>query len=168
MPASLADDRHRGQRVFSNRGFDSVALGAAFRCATGWNSRSPQSVTLTNQTASAIALNMIATGGNYSSRNNCGTSLAGGASCQISVTSLPFGRHDRWRSGNLHRRSNNPLAIELVGSGLAPQIHLPCCFYFWNQVIGTQATQTGSVNNTGQAPLTISSIIYSGPSDFTK
>lgn len=130
---------------------------------------SPQSVTLTNQTASAIALNMIATGGNYSSTNNCGTSLAGGASCQISVTFSPLsGGTIDGAVGIFTGATTNPLAIELVGSGLAPQIQLPCCFYFWNQVIGTQATQTGSVNNTGQAPLTISSIIYSGPSDFTE
>src|SRR6202042_2275226 len=48
----------------------------------------------------------------------------------------------------------------------APQIELPCCFYFYNQVIGTSATNTGSVTNDGQAPLTITSILYTGPSDF--
>src|SRR5271163_3330897 len=46
-------------------------------------SSAPQTLTLTNNTTAAVSLNLIATGANYSQTNNCGTSLAAGASCQI-------------------------------------------------------------------------------------
>jgi hypothetical protein len=129
----------------------------------------PQAVTLTNQTAQAVNLDLIATGAGYPETNNCGTSLAAGASCQIEVSFAPVvGGTVDGMLGIFTSATNNPLAVVLVGTALAPQIQLPCCFYFFEQVIGTSATTTGSVTNTGQGPLTFNSIVYSGPSDFVE
>ena len=60
----------------------------------------------------------------------------------------------------------NPEAITLLGTGLAPQIQIGCCFSFYGQIIGTTNTESETITNTGQAPLLISSIVYSGPTDF--
>jgi hypothetical protein len=132
-------------------------------------SSSPQSLTLTNNGKSAMQMNLIATGPGYSQTNNCGTSLASGANCQISVTFSPvLGGTITNALGLFTSATTNPLSVALVGTGLAPQIQLPCCFYFYDQVIYTSNTQTGTLSNTGQAPLAISSIVYTGTSDFAE
>ena len=132
-------------------------------------SSSPQAVTLTNNTTAAVSLNLIATGPNFSQANNCGTSLAAGANCQINVTFVPLGGGAlRGVLGIFTSATLNPLAVDLVGTGLAPQVQIYANFYFYNQVIGTSNTQTGTLTNVGQAPLSISSIVYSGASDFAE
>lgn len=132
-------------------------------------SSAPQTVTLTNNGTTAAQLNLIATGPAYSQTNNCGTSLAAGASCQLKVTFAPLtGGTITSALGIFTSATTNPLAVMLTGTGLAPQIQLPCCFYFYGDVIYTPHTQTGTVTNTGQAPLTIDSIVYTGPSDFVE
>lgn len=129
----------------------------------------PQIVTLTNNSKTVIALSLIATGPNFAETNNCGASLAAGASCQISVTFSPLaGGSLRSVLSVFTNATLNPEAVTLLGTGLAPQIQIGCCFYFYNQVIGTTNTQTESITNTGQAPLTITSIVYSGPTDFVE
>jgi hypothetical protein len=132
-------------------------------------SSSPQLVSLTNNTNSPVSLILIATGPNYAQTNNCGTSLAAGSNCQISVTFVPVA------SGSLPSvlgiftgATLNPLAVNLLGTGLAPQVQFYANFYFYNQVIGTSNTQNGTLTNVGQAPLLISSIVYSGPTDFSE
>jgi Right handed beta helix region/Abnormal spindle-like microcephaly-assoc'd, ASPM-SPD-2-Hydin len=130
---------------------------------------SPQVVTLTNQKTTAVTLNLIATGPNYSQTNNCGTSLAAGASCQISVTFAPLaGGTIRSVLGILSGATLNPLAVNLLGTGLSPQAQIYAPFYFYNQVVGTPSTQTGTLTNTGQAPLSISSILFTGAADFVE
>jgi hypothetical protein len=149
-----------------------VALSAYalhFEAQDVGTSSAPQTVTLTNNGKNAVQLNLIATGPGYSQTNNCGASLASEGSCQISVTFSPVaGGTIENALGLFTSATTNPLTVSLVGTGLAPQIQLPCCFYFYGQVIGTTATQTGTLTNTGQAPLTISSIVYAGPSDFVE
>ncbi|MGA2003372.1 MAG: choice-of-anchor D domain-containing protein [Terriglobales bacterium] len=133
------------------------------------SSSQPQVVTISNQGATAIALSLIATGSHFTQTNNCGSSLAAGASCQISVSFSPLA------GGSLHsvlgvftNATLNPQAVFLTGTGLSPVAQVPCCFYFYGQVIGTTATQTGQLTNTGQAPLAINSVVYSGPTDFAE
>jgi Abnormal spindle-like microcephaly-assoc'd, ASPM-SPD-2-Hydin/Right handed beta helix region len=129
----------------------------------------PQTVTLSNNGKSSVQMNLVVTGPGYSQTNNCGTSLSSGGNCQINVTFSPaLGGTSENGLGVFTGATTNPLTVTLVGTGLAPQIQLPCCFYFNNQVIYTSTTNTGTITNTGQAPLAISSIVYSGPSDFVE
>lgn len=133
------------------------------------NSSSPETITLTNNTTSAITLNLIATNLNFSQTNNCGTSLAAAASCQVKVTFAPLtGGLAEGVLGIFTSATVNPLAVELVGTGLAPQIQFYANFYFYGQVIGTSNKQSGTLTNVGSAPLAISSITYSGASDFVE
>ena len=132
-------------------------------------SSTPQTVTLTNNAKNAMPLSLIATGPGYSQTNNCGTSLAAGGSCQVKVTFSPLmGGPIHSALGIFTSATKNPLTALLFGTGLAPQAQLPCCFSFYGQVIGTPRTETGQLTNTGTAPLTINSIVYSGPSDFVE
>jgi hypothetical protein len=133
------------------------------------NSSSPKTITLTNNTASAVTLNLIATNLNFSQTNNCGASLAAAASCQVKVTFAPLtGGLVDGVLGIFTSATVNPLAVELVGTGLVPQIQFYANFYFYGQVIGTSNKQSGTLTNVGNAPLTISSITYSGASDFVE
>jgi hypothetical protein len=129
----------------------------------------PQTVTVTNNGTTSVQLPLIATGSNYSQTSNCGKTLAPGANCQISVSFAPIvGGTVGGVLGIFSSATQNPLAVGLVGTGLAPKIQIGCCFYFFTQVIGTTNTQTQTVTNIGQAPLLISNIVYSGPTDFVE
>lgn len=133
------------------------------------SSSSPQTVTLTNNSTSAVSISLIATGASYSQTNTCGKSLAAGGSCQISVTFTPVsGGAVPGALGIFTGATLNPLAVNLLGTGLAPQVQIYGNFYFYGQVIGTPATQTGTLTNVGQGPLAISSIVYNGASDFVE
>ena len=130
---------------------------------------SPQVVTLTNNGKTAIPLNLIATGPNFAQTNNCAATLPAGGSCRISVTFSPAGGGAISSAlGIFTDASANPKSVSLLGTGLAPQVQINGNFYFYNQVIGTQVTQTGTLTNVGQAPLSISSIEYTGATDFSE
>ncbi len=133
------------------------------------SSSAPQIVTLTNHGSNPVSINLIATGSSFTQTNTCASSLATGASCQISVRFSPMG------GGELHSvlgiftgATLNPQAVFLNGIGLAPQVQLNAYFSFYGQVIGTSNTQTGTLTNVGQAPLAINSIVYSGTTDFVE
>lgn len=132
-------------------------------------SSTPQIVTLTNQKSTAVTLNLIATGANFSQTNNCGTSLAAGASCQINVIFTPLtGSSIDGVLGIFTNATLNPVPVDLVGTALAPQVQFFADFSFFNQVIGTSSTQTGTLTNVGQGPLTINSIVNNSPADFVE
>lgn len=158
-----ADEYHRNTVLT----FSSYALRYAGQVVG--TSSSPQSVTLMNHSNITVALNLIATGANFSETNNCGSSLAAGASCQITVIFSPVNSGSiNGALGVFTSATENPLTVNLHGTGLAPQFQFNATFYFYNQVIGTPNTQTGTLTNVGQAPLAISSIVYSGAADFVE
>ena len=67
----------------------------AFGTAIVWSISPAQAVTLSNTGGSALAISSISMGGVnpfvFSQTNNCGTSLAAGASCTVNVTFQPNG-----------------------------------------------------------------------------
>ncbi|PYU91478.1 MAG: hypothetical protein DMG25_14595, partial [Acidobacteria bacterium] len=83
----------------------------------------PQRVTLSNTGSGPLLINSIATsGGNsgdFAQTNNCGSSLAAGASCTINVTFSPTGL--LLRSSTLaitDNASGSPQTVSLTGTGL--------------------------------------------------
>jgi len=130
----------------------------------------PQTVTLTNNTTTPTAIKLIASGPNYTQTNNCGTSLASGASCQIQVVFAPLGYTPDTVMGIFTDATLNPEAITLIGDAVVPTYTLnPCCGLNFIQAVGTtSAPQAATLTNTGTVPMLISSISYSGPSDFTQ
>ena len=84
----------------------------------------PQSVTVTNSSTSALNITSIAiTGTNsadFAQTNTCGSSVAAGRSCVISVTFTPKATGTRTASINVtDNASGSPQTISLTGTGIA-------------------------------------------------
>jgi hypothetical protein len=128
----------------------------------------PQSVTLTN-TGSQTFLFAISIASGFAQTNNCGASLAAGASCSISVTFSPLAK-GTW-SGSLTLKdtaSGNPHQITLLGTGGAPAIALNPSSLTFSSIPqgGTSAAQNVTVTNIGDDIMAFSGISASG--DFAQ
>ncbi len=130
-------------------------------------SSSPQSVTLTNTGSAKLTVSGISTSGDFSQTNTCGSSVAAGASCTISVTFKPTVAGTR--SGTLTVTDNASPAtqtVSLTGTGTGgPAVSLsPTSLTFGSQAVGvSSSSQAVTLENTGTSTLTISSIAVSGP-----
>jgi hypothetical protein len=126
-----------------------------------------QAVALSNTGNIALTIANIAVNGDFAQSNTCGTTLAPGAACTISITFTPAARFTR--TGSLTVQSNSTpsaASVSLSGTGIAPVATLTASLSFAPQVVGTTSTQTATLANAGDAPLTISSISATG--DFTQ
>jgi hypothetical protein len=136
--------------------------------STGSSSRA-QVITLTNTGSGVVTISSFAVSGDFTQTNNCGTSVAGGSSCTISVTFTPTGSGTQ--SGTLSisdNASGSPQTVTLSGTGGASTVSLvPANVTFPSQTVGTTSgTQSVTLTNTGNATFTIASITASG--DFTQ
>jgi Abnormal spindle-like microcephaly-assoc'd, ASPM-SPD-2-Hydin len=131
-----------------------------------------QTVTLTNAGNAALAISGInITGTNtsdFAQTNTCPLSpstLAVNASCTISVTFSPTATGSRSASLSItDNAADSPQTVALTGAGTAPAVTLnPTSLGFGNQLINTtSAAQTGTLTNSGTAPLAINSISITG------
>jgi hypothetical protein len=83
---------------------------------------SPQNVTLTNSGTGNLSITGITITGNNASdfgqTNNCGTSVAAGTSCTISVTFAPSAKGPRTAAVTItDNASNSPQSVTLKGQG---------------------------------------------------
>ncbi|WP_237405089.1 choice-of-anchor D domain-containing protein [Actinacidiphila reveromycinica] len=81
-------------------------------------SSSPQTVTLTNGGSAAASVSSIAVSGDFAQTNTCGSSIAAGANCTVSVTFKPTTTGAR--TGTLTvtgSASNSPTTVPLSGTG---------------------------------------------------
>jgi Carbohydrate binding module (family 6)/F5/8 type C domain/Abnormal spindle-like microcephaly-assoc'd, ASPM-SPD-2-Hydin len=79
-----------------------------------------QAVTLTNTGTAAASVSSIATSGDFSQANTCGTSIAVNASCTVNVSFRPTASGTR--TGTLtvtSNASNSPTTVALSGTGTA-------------------------------------------------
>ncbi len=84
---------------------------------------SPQSILLTNTGSVPLTISNISTVGDFSQINNCGTVVAAGASCTLSVTFGPTAVGTS--SGTLSitdNAGNSPQTVSLTGSATAPTV----------------------------------------------
>lgn len=144
--------------------FDAIGVG---------NISSPQTTTLINSGNAALTLTGITIAGansaDYSQTNNCGSSLAVGASCSVAVKFAPSAGGSRLASLSISdNATGSPQEISLVGIGAAPVASLsPTSLTFGPQALGTTSSpQTLILTNTGSAPLDITQIAASG--DFAE
>ena len=77
-----------------------------FTSQTTGTTAPPQAVTITNTGTAALSLSGIAASGDFSATNGCGTSLAVGGSCTVTVTFAPTSAGSR--SGTLPRSPTAP------------------------------------------------------------
>jgi hypothetical protein len=133
-------------------------------------SSTPQSVTLTNTGGSVLNITNIATSGNFTETNTCGTSVASTASCFIYVTFTPTATGTLYGSVTItDNASGSPQTIPLSGTGApAPAVTLlpPTLAFGTQTVTTTSAPQLVTLTNTGAAVLDITSIVASG--DFAE
>jgi hypothetical protein len=130
-----------------------------------------QNITLSNSGTASLSITSIATSGDFAQTNTCGTSLAAGTNCSISVTFTPTAAGTR--TGTLTVTDNapgSPQTASLTGTGVAvgPSASLnPTSLNFGNQMIGVPSTaQNVTLTNGGNASLSITSIAASG--DYTQ
>jgi len=136
--------------------FGSVATGA---------SSTPQAVTVTNSGTAAAPVGSIATTGDFSQTNTCGSSIAAGSSCAVDVTFRPTAAGSR--TGNLTvDAAGVTTTVPLSGTGVAPGPVLspnPSSLSFPATVVGdTAAAKTVTVTNSGTTSATVSSVTASG------
>ena len=141
-------------------GFGTVATGS---------SSAPQAVTVTNTGTASAPVGSIATSGDFSQANSCGTSIAAGASCAVNVTFTPTAAGTR--TGNLTLTiSGITNTVPLSGTGVAPGPILnanPSSLTFAGTIVGSpSATQAVTVTNSGTTSATVSAVAASG--DFSQ
>jgi hypothetical protein len=136
-----------------------------------------QAITLTNSGNLDLTVTSMAISGNNASNfaqtNNCGSSVAAGASCTISVTFTPSAT--RRRSAILtitDSASGSPQSVSLSGTGVSVSVSVsPTSVAFGNQSLNTASVAHSiTLTNSGNAALSVSSIAVSGTnaSDFAQ
>ncbi|MEV6929903.1 choice-of-anchor D domain-containing protein [Dactylosporangium sp. NPDC051485] len=113
-------------------------------------SAATQAVTLTNSGTTAATVSSIAASGDFSQTNNCGGSIAVGASCTVTVTFTPTASGSRSGSLTVTSNANNsPTTVALSGSGIGTDtnIALNKTTTASSQVNGTQAATTATDGN---------------------
>jgi hypothetical protein len=143
--------------------FSSLAVGST---------STAQSFTVTNEQNTALNL-AIATSGDFAETDTCGTSLGPNLTCTVSVTFAPTFPLARTGSVTITDNAvNSPQTVMLSGVGVGPAVSFgQNSVNVGNQLITTSSpAQMVSLTNTGNAPLTISSIGIGGTNsgDFSQ
>jgi hypothetical protein len=131
-----------------------------------------QPITMTNGGASAVSITSIAASAPYAQTNTCGSSLAAGGNCTISVTFTPTVAGSQ--PGTItftDSAAGSPQTVGLSGTGTTPgatTVSLsPTSLTFSNQQINTtSSSKTVRLTNTGTVALTVTSVVPSG--NFTE
>ena len=126
-------------------------------------------MTVTNSGTAAAPVTGISTTGDFSQTNTCGTSIAAGGSCTVSVKFAPTVAGTR--TGNLTiTASGITNTVPLSGTGVAPGPVLnanPSSLTFAGTIVGNStATQTVTVTNSGTTSATVSGVSTTG--DFSQ
>src|SRR6266852_5641612 len=131
-----------------------------------------QQITLANTGSATLNITSIVPSGDFAA-TTCGSSLAGGTSCTISVTFTPTAAGARTGTITITDSvASSPQKVTLTGNGVAGLAATvsPPSLSFGNQTQGTtSAAQSVTLTNTGSATLTINGFSLGGanPSDFT-
>jgi hypothetical protein len=134
-----------------------------------------QTLTLTNTGSGALTLASITASGDFTQTNNCGTSVAAGANCSISVIFTPSASGARTAALSIaDNASGSPQTVSLSGTGTSTTAAVslsPTSLAFGNQPVQmTSSSQTVTLTNTGTAALSITSLATTGAnaSDFAE
>jgi len=170
---SITDNAPAGPQTISLTGTGVAPLAALSPSSLTFGSQavgttsSPQTITLTNSGTAALVITSIGALGDFAVSNNCGTSLAAGASCSITVVFSP--QITGTRSGSItltDSAANSPQTIALTGTAappLGPMASLsPSSLTFPGQFIGTSSLpETVTLTNSGGTSLTVTAVTAS-------
>jgi hypothetical protein len=131
----------------------------------------PQAATLTNFGPKKLTISSLSiTGPNaadFAQKNNCGSSLPPNKSCKSEVTFTPSLVGQESASLNVTPQGSTPLSIGLSGVGVNQIFTVtltPSNLTFGLQLVGTVSQpQVATLTNTGNQPVTISSIAATAP-----
>jgi hypothetical protein len=128
-----------------------------------------QVVTVTNTGGNVMNVSGVTTTGDFSQTNNCSALTASGGICSINVTFTPTASGTR--TGTLVINDNaqgNPHAVTLSGVGIAGAATLSASnlIFASSNVGSTSSAQTLTITNTGNGPLTVTSVQVNG--DFSQ
>jgi hypothetical protein len=131
---------------------------------------SPKTATLTNTGTVPVNISNISTTGPFTEMNNCPSSLAVGANCQIQVKFTPVQKG--LATGNLSvtdDAESSPQMVALSGTGMEVKLS-PLAINFGNQTVGTHSMAPVKLTNLGTTALTIHQIAFKGndPGDFSQ
>jgi hypothetical protein len=124
-----------------------------------------QNVTLTNTGTAALTITSISVYGNFAESATCGSTLAVGASCTISVTFTPKTSGSLTGTLTVHTNGSPASApVTLSGTGVAPVASAsPSSLTFANQVVNTTSPgQVVTLTNAGTSSLSITAISIYG------
>jgi len=162
---------HIGAFLFSNcgggGGQPAVTLSATalnFKKEPIGQTTAPQSVTLTNSGTADLNISSITASGDYHiSNNTCGSTVASGASCAVSVTFTPTKKGKRTGSLTFNDNApNTPQVVSLTGVGQSIMLS-PTALNFGAVAIGsTSSPQSVTVKNVGPATVTFTGFALAG------
>ncbi|HEV2177941.1 MAG TPA: FG-GAP-like repeat-containing protein [Terriglobia bacterium] len=141
----------------------SLAFGSEIVGAT----TAAQALTLSNPGSAPLSITAITPTGDYTETNACPmapSTLAVGGSCSINVAFAPTGSGTRTGSISItDSAASSPQTIGLSGTGTAPAVTLaPTSLTFPAQNTGTtSAAETITLTNSGNATLTLTSVVAS-------
>jgi len=129
-------------------------------------------VTLTNQMSVALTgITVGVTGTGYSQVNTCGTTVAAGGTCTITVTFTPtVGGTSNGTLSITDSANNSPQTASLTGFGQLPVTVTPTSMSFGAVKVGTSsAAKNVTVTNNTKSNVTISSIgfVGTGATDYS-
>jgi hypothetical protein len=140
--------------------FGSLAIGT---------SSTAQTITLTNSGNAALGITSLAVSGtnasDFAETNNCGSSVAAGANCTISVTFKPAAAGTRTAAITLtDSATGSPQTVSLTGTGAASAVSLsPTTLSFGSEAVDEVSTsQVVTLTNTGNASLSVSGLAFTG------
>jgi len=123
-----------------------------------------QTVTLTNSGSAALSVTGISASGNFAETNTCGSSVAAGANCTISVTFTPTATGAL--SGTLSvvdTVGTQTVALSGTGTGVATATLSVSSLTFSSQLVNTTSTAMSvTLTNSGSAALSVTGISASG------
>jgi len=134
-------------------------------------SSSAQSVTLSNIGNQTLTITSISIGAGFLQTNNCGSSVAAGASCTITITFRPTKPNTTTASVSVKdNAAGSPQTVALSGTGTYVTLS-PGTLNFGTVTVGKSSTpQVATFTNTAKFALPIKSLTITGTnaSDYTE
>jgi len=178
---TITDSAPGGSQTVSLQGTGTAAAlsptSLTFASQTVGTTSAPQTITLTDVSGTTMSITSIAVTGtnasDFAETNNCGTSLAGKASCTINVTFTPTAGGTRTAAISVtDNAGGSPQSVTLTGTATSGAVTVsPTSLSFPVQLLQTSsAPQAVTLTNTSASALTISSIAITGTNlkDFSQ
>lgn len=172
---TLTDDAPDSPQTISLTGSGFVTTGTVSPSTLSFGNQNlnvasaTQVITVTNTGGNVMTVSGVSTTGDFSQTNDCTALAANGGACRVTVTFTPSASGSRTGTVVINDNAQgNPHSVSLSGTGIAGTASLSTAGMTFTalNVGATSTAQTLTVTNTGNGPLTISSVQVNG--DFAQ